>query len=147
MWNCVIPIGRQRASGLSLLLAASRCFLSSAAHGVYGRPPDMLAPSSKNVATGGEFGSTGGGAAPRPRAPPPSPRNRTQLPDRSGLPLAMRGTGASMRTWPLSSRGTPGAGYFGHCAASDTEPASIRVRRPTSVRVILLLRVAVYRVR
>jgi hypothetical protein len=60
MWNCVRPIGKQSASGLSLEFKAFRCFLSSAAQVVNGRPPGILAPSSKKVAIGGEFGSVGG---------------------------------------------------------------------------------------
>src|SRR5262245_2768998 len=68
----------QLASGLSLSLRSIRCFRISDAHGVYGRPPSMLPPASKNVATGGPFGSNGNGAVagsrvtpPRAGAPPP----------------------------------------------------------------------------
>jgi hypothetical protein len=39
---------------------AIRCFFSSAAHGVNGRPPGMFAAISQNAAIGGEFGSGGG---------------------------------------------------------------------------------------
>src|SRR5436190_2695884 len=136
MWNCVMPIGRQFASGLSLLLDAIRCFLSSTAQGVNGRPPGTLAPMLKKVATGGELGSRGNGAtggsistSPAPRVPrPPRPDTgwrsaRSQLPERSGFPSGVRGVGASMSTRPCASRGTPGAGYFGHCAGSETEHA------------------------
>ena len=55
-------MGRQFASGLSLALTSIRFFLSSAAHGVYGKPPGMFAPASKNVAIGGPFGSNGTGS-------------------------------------------------------------------------------------
>src|SRR5688500_9889614 len=67
------------ASGLSRAPSARRCFRSSAAHGVYGSPPSMLAPASKKVATGGPFGSKGKGAVagssetPPPRAPAGGP--------------------------------------------------------------------------
>ena len=54
-------MGMQLASGLSLSLVAIRCFLISAAHGVNGRPPGILAPISKKVASGGDFGSGGNG--------------------------------------------------------------------------------------
>src|ERR1700704_5814105 len=109
----------QLASGLSLALTSSRCFLISAAHGVYGRPPSMLPPASKKVATGGAFGSNGNGAVAGPRdtppparraappaapAPPARPRPggpllaRIHIPERSGLPSAVRGVGASQFT-------------------------------------------------
>src|SRR5215472_2524051 len=114
----------------------------SRAHWVYGRPPSMFPPASKNVATGGPFGSNGNGAVagsrvvpprPPPGAPPagalplpfPSPRPaggalfaRIHIPEKSGLPSAVRGTGASARTPPLESRGTLGSVIFGHCAAT-----------------------------
>src|SRR5439155_7795216 len=93
-----------------------------------------FAPMLKKVATGGEFGSGGNGATggsiitdPALRVPgPPRPVGgwrsaRSQLPDRSSLPSGVRGVGASTSTRPCASRGTPGAGYFGHCAGSDTE--------------------------
>src|ERR1043165_6151485 len=59
MWNCVIPIGIQLASGLSLLSVDMRRFLISAAHGVMGRPPETLVPRSQNAAKGGDFGLAG----------------------------------------------------------------------------------------
>ena len=33
VWNCMFPIGRQWASGLSFMLSAMRCFLSASAQG------------------------------------------------------------------------------------------------------------------
>src|SRR5207247_2250608 len=94
----------------------------------------MFAPMLKKVATGGEFGSGGNGETsgsittePASRVPgPPRPAGgwrsaRSQLPERSGLPSSVRGVGASTSTRPFASRGTPGAGYFGHCAGSETE--------------------------
>ena len=59
MWNWVIPIGMQLASGLSLLSVDIRAFFNAAAHGVSGRPPGTLVPISQNAATGGDFGSAG----------------------------------------------------------------------------------------
>src|SRR3990172_1910426 len=69
-------MGRHIASGFSLFRTAIRAFLSSAAHGVYGRPPSMLPPASKNVAMGGPLGSYGKGAVggSRTTAPPRAPR-------------------------------------------------------------------------
>src|SRR5687767_10609730 len=113
----------------------------------------MLAPASKNVATGGPFGSNGNGAVagssctvparpappgcgpspvtgaapcprPRPRPPGCALLARIHTPDRSGLPSAVRGAGASARTLPCASRGTDGSTTFGHCAATDTEHAT-----------------------
>src|SRR6185436_11422892 len=73
-WNCRNPIGMQLASGLSLALSTSkRCFLIARDHSVYGRPPAILPPASKNVATGGPFGSYGIGAVGGSSCTPPRP--------------------------------------------------------------------------
>src|SRR5436190_17624876 len=125
MW----PIGRQCASGLSLLFTSFRAFFRSAAHGWNGRPSGNPAPMSKNVATGGVPGGAGTGA---PVAPPPSPRNLIQIPDRSGLPSAVLGVGASRIGAPLAVRGTPGVGYFGHCAESDGDRAITIAIKPAA---------------
>src|SRR5215218_4322864 len=117
----MVPIGRQWASGLSLLLSAFRFFSTSAPQGVRGSPPLMLAPTSRNVASGGPSGGVGeaaaGGWPPGVAggAPPP-PRHR---PERSGLPSAVLGAGAVRFGSPFGSRGTPGEGYDFHCANSD----------------------------
>src|SRR5438128_12473251 len=67
---CITPIGRQCASGLSLLLSAIRCFTSSAAHGWYGAPPGSCAPILPNTDPEGPAG--GPGTATRGAAAPPS---------------------------------------------------------------------------
>src|SRR2546425_423582 len=120
-WNCMKPIGRQCASGLSLLFESFRAFLSSAAHGWKGRPSGIPAAISKNVAMGGVPGGAGIGV---PVVPPPWPRNLIQIPDKSGLPSAVLGVGASRIGSPLAVRGTPGVGYLGHCAESDDDRPS-----------------------
>src|SRR5215831_8244230 len=123
-------MGRQFASGFSLLLSAIRCFFNSAAHGVKGKPSDILVPRSPNVAMGGVPGGGGRGGvvfAPRPR-PRPSPCARVQRPDKSGLPSAVLGAGASMFTWPLGRCGTAGLGRFSHCARA----AGARIMNATS---------------
>src|SRR5262249_17527816 len=126
--------------GLSLSFVAIRCFFTSAAAGVNGRPPGMLVPRSKKVARGGAFGSAANGVVggstttpplrlvcPRGATTPASscgkpPRSaRVQTPDRSGLPSAVRGTLASITTRPSASRGTPDCLNFGHCAKSELE--------------------------
>src|SRR5688572_2155678 len=67
---------------------------------------------------------------PAPARPPrPPPRGgpllaRIQTPEKSILPSAVRGGGASARTRPCASRGTDGSTTFGHCAPSDTEQAT-----------------------
>src|ERR1700722_16912107 len=150
----------QLASGLSLSFVAILCFFTSAAHGVYGNPPGMFAPSSKNVASGGDFGSVGNGwvggstgmparDAPRPASPSRAPTipaisegsgSRSaliQLPERSGFPSGVLGGGAVMTTAPCASRGTPDAGYLGHCAATDTEQATTKPITPETVLFIL----------
>jgi hypothetical protein len=61
----------------------------------------------------------GGGGAPLPRPrPPPPPPARIQIPEKSILPSAVRGVGASRIGWPSAVRGTPGVAYDGHCAPS-----------------------------
>jgi hypothetical protein len=55
---------------------------------------------------------------------------RIQTPDKSGLPSAVRGAGASISTLPWASRGTSGAGNFGHCAPIETAEAAINPMAP-----------------
>src|SRR2546427_6321757 len=43
-----------------------------------------------------------------------------QMPDRSGLPSAVFGTGADRFGLPSGVRGIPGVVYFSHCAAKGT---------------------------
>src|SRR6185295_18867773 len=110
----MIPIGRQFASGLSLVPLALRCFKSSAAHGLNGRPSLNPAPTLPNVEAGGSpGGETGGGAT-----FPPWNHALSQSPVKSGLPSAVRGAGASRFGLPSGVRGTPRVGYDGHCADS-----------------------------
>src|ERR1043166_3346320 len=134
-FSCPMPIGKQLASGLSLLLSATRFLTNSAAHGRYGAPPSVLAPMFPNAPP---TAGTTVGAGPRaaagcgadvagvtPRCPaaagvaaPPRPRPNgiSQTPERSGLPFASRGVGASRLGLPSAAIGTPGAVYLGHCA-------------------------------
>ena len=56
------PIGRQCASGLSLLLSAMRFFTRAAALGCKGRPALNPAPTSRNVAAGGPSAVVAAGA-------------------------------------------------------------------------------------
>src|SRR5215468_10335219 len=51
-----------------------------------------------------------------------------QIPERSGLPSANRGAGASIFTLPSAFRGTPTVGYFNHC-----ENKCIDARCPVSI--------------
>src|SRR5437867_12124958 len=99
----MLPMGRQCASGLSLLLSAIRFFTTSAAHGCSGRPSLNPAPTSRNVATGGVPGGGGGGGgggagvaaapcAPCPRCPAGG-LMLDQIPEKSGFPSAVLGGG------------------------------------------------------
>src|SRR5688572_17897292 len=126
------PIGRHHASGLSLLFVSLRVFFNAAAHGWNGRPSGNPAPMSKNVAMGGVPGGAGSGLA---AVPPPWPRSLTQIPDRSGLPSAVLGAGPSSIGTPLAVRGTPGVGYFGHCAESGGDRAiTIAIKHAAFIR-------------
>ena len=68
----------------------------------------------------------GAGGPPRPRPPPPPAPARIQMPEKSTLPSAVRGAGASRFGFPSAVRGTPGVGYDGHCA--PIEGASVAIR-------------------
>src|SRR5262245_768038 len=112
---CMIPNGRQCASGLSLLLSAIRFLTSSAAHDWYGAPPSTWSPMlPKREPEGGNspVPAAATGAGP----PPLIPWMVSQTPDRSGLPSAVRGAGAVMLTLPSAVFGVFGAENFGHCA-------------------------------
>src|SRR5438093_5269032 len=103
------PIGRQRASGLSLLLSAMRCFRTPAAQGVSGRPSLNPTPTLPKLASGISSSDTfggGGAAAPRPRPAPPVAHGFAQTPDRSGLPSAVLGAGAVRFGCPACVLGT-----------------------------------------
>src|SRR5581483_5818686 len=136
--SCATPIGRQWASGLSLLLSAMRFFTSSAAHGWYGAPPGVCAPMLPTTEPPGgsspvPSAATRGGAGPAPRPRPPRPRPPagqsiqgmiSHTPERSGLPSDVRGGGAFRSGLPSGVRGTPAMGYVGHCARARGEAAT-----------------------
>src|SRR6476619_3105268 len=44
----------------------------------------------------------------------------SQVPERSGLPSAVRGVGAERSSLPSAVRGTPAVGYFSHWAPKGT---------------------------
>src|SRR6187200_991375 len=96
-----------------------RFFLSSAAHGVIGNgyPRPATSPKVESGVPSGVVVGGGGAPSPRPRPPPPPPA-RIQIPEKSTLPSAVRGVGASRFGLPSARRGTPGVGYDGHCAPS-----------------------------
>src|SRR4029453_385518 len=119
----MMPIGRQCASGLSLLLSPIRFFTSSAAHGWYGAPPSTCAPTfpNTNLPGGGAGGVDDPAALPAPRpcvggglspsmvgGAQPVHGAVSHTPDRSGLPSAVRGAGAFRSGFPSAVFGTPG---------------------------------------
>src|ERR1051325_5664008 len=53
----------------------------------------------------------------------------SQIPERSGLPSAIRGAGAVRLGLPSASLGIPAVGYFSHCAPIGTD----RTQRPAAV--------------
>src|SRR3954452_6887642 len=97
----MMPMGRQCASGLSLLLRALRLANSSAPYGDSGRPSLNVEPISRKVAKGGAPAGLAGGGA--PRCPTGAPRH---TPEKSGLPLGVRGAGAERSGSPLGVFGT-----------------------------------------
>src|SRR5579872_4944211 len=110
----MMPIGRQCASGLSLLLSATRCRCSLAAHGVNGRPSGNREPMFQNglrLATSNRLSFVRGGfALDRAATVPPTVRSFCHTPDRSGLPSEVLGVGALMLGLPWGVLGTPGVG-------------------------------------
>src|SRR6185369_5116889 len=55
---------------------------------------------------------------------PATARKFSQIPERSGLPSAVRGAGAFRFGFPSAVFGTPGVGCSGHCAHSVTALAN-----------------------
>src|SRR5262245_60413204 len=104
----MLPIGKQCASGLSLLLSAMRFFTRSAAHVCRGRPSLNPAPTLRNVATGGVPGGGGGGGGGGCPGCPAGCLIFCQIPERSGFPSAVLGAGAARFAFPSGPLGTPG---------------------------------------
>src|SRR5438132_14411445 len=63
------------------------------------------------------------------------------IPDRSGLPSAVRGAGAARFGLPSAVRGMPGVGCFNHCAPSGVVKADTRIAK-AMVFIPYLLRTA-----
>ena len=55
------------------------------------------------------------------------------MPEKSTLPSAVRGVGASRIGLPSAARGTPGVGYDGHCATSVGDMATKAASTPAMV--------------
>ena len=130
MWNCIRPIGRQCASGLSLLFFSTRSFFSAVAQGVNGRPPFSVEPISKNwlrnprtpvrlpaalvpfaaPLAGLVWVAAGVLAAAAEELAPCGGRRlastNSQSPVKSGLPSAVRGVGPFKFGLPSASLGT-----------------------------------------
>src|ERR1700730_14870155 len=117
-----MPIGRQCASGLSLLLSATRCLCSYAAQGWNGKPSGTEEPMFQNALfltrarkssfvfkpekispfAAGAFGFAAGAGA--------GARKFSQMPVRTGFPSAVLGVGALRFGFPSAVLGMPGVG-------------------------------------
>src|SRR5271167_3149396 len=101
--------------------------------------PDGGASAGPVAAADGAGGAGVGDAPlaccpPRPRPPPPpSPH----VPEKSGLPSAVRGVGAVRSGFPSGVFGTP-VGYDGHCAKTATPPATKRLATATELIEVLI---------
>src|SRR6187200_573701 len=115
-----------------------RFFLSSAAHGVIGNgyPRPATSPKVESGVPSGVVVGGGGAPSPRPRPPPPPPA-RIQIPEKSTLPSAVRGVGASRFGLPSAVRGTPGVGYEGHCAPS-VDVTAMRMANTPAIHSLLV---------
>src|SRR5262249_32948870 len=142
------PRGRQCASGLSLLFSAARRWRSSAASGRKGRPPFTVVPMLKNWLSRGLnrwFGPrpvpvSGGGSGTCAAAPStPGVLRNSQMPERSGLPSAVLGAGASRLTLPSAARGAPPDRWEGHCAGKYAGiAASTNAAAAGLIRIVIL---------
>src|SRR6266852_3009027 len=114
-------MGKQCASGLSLLFSATRCRWSSAAQGWRGRPSLKDAPMFQNwlrrteagIISGLAPGVAGGVADAGAGAGAPGGgvgRAYCQIPVRSGLPSAVFGVGAVRFGFPSAVLRTPAVG-------------------------------------
>src|SRR5262245_19864658 len=59
----------------------------------------------------------------------------SQMPERSGLPSGVRGTGAVKSGFPSGVRGTPAVGYFNHCA--DAAPDTAHTRAMLTMTILI----------
>src|SRR5213592_116277 len=144
--SCITPIGRQCASGLSLLLSAIRCFTNSAAHGWYGAPPGICAPILPNTDPDGPAGGPGaaaGGAGVSPTGGAPGGAaargggSAPHTPDKFGFPSAARGGGALKSGLPSAVNGTPEGIQSGHCASTGADIVTTRAKLKTTPRRLI----------
>src|SRR5207247_10100115 len=89
------PHGRHWIPGESFCRSSARCRTKDSAHG-------WISPGFRSAATLRSYFS----------------ELLCQIPDKSGLPSAVRGAGAARLGLPSALRGVPGVGYFSHCAVS-----------------------------
>ena len=78
---------------------------------------------SMHILPGKQNQNTVFGVGPVPSAPGGPKPSLCHTPEKSGLPLASRGAGASRFGLPSRVRGTPAVGYRIHCASSAMESA------------------------
>src|SRR6188474_85932 len=115
----------QLASGLSFaLFTSNRCFRISAAQGVYGRPPGMLPPASKNVATGGPVGSNGKRSVGGSSCTPPLPPANAALVSPAAAPAPAGAAAAAGAGAAAPAAGAP-------CAPGPPWPCRPRPPRPS----------------
>src|SRR5262245_46799481 len=76
---------------------------------------------------GGTFGRRG------------STSSLVQMPEKSGLPSAVRGAGADMSTLPSTLRGAPGCGWLIHWAANGVEASAAASMTKEIERKIMLV--------
>src|SRR5437773_4176562 len=152
---CITPIGRQCASGLSLLLSAIRCFTNSAAHGWYGAPPESCAPMLPNTdpegPAGGPGAAAGGAGVPAAGGVPGAAAapgaaggaagrgggSAPHTPDKFGFPSAARGGGALKSGLPSAVNGTPEGIQSGHCASTGADIATTSAKPKTTPRRLI----------
>src|SRR5437773_11438249 len=100
--SLTIPMGRQKVVRSSFLSSSVRFFAMAAAHGRYGNPPLRLHPMLMNSCPTGMSAQPSGGQG--------RLCSTSQTPEKSGLPSAVLGVGASRFGVPAGVLGTPVVG-------------------------------------
>src|SRR6185295_10793017 len=128
--NLTMPPGRHRDTGSSFPFCSCLDFLAPNAHALYGGPSLRLEPMFRN--------SSGTCMSAQPSGGHGRFFSGSQIPEKSGLPSAVRGVGAWRLGAPFGNRGTPAVGYVSHCAKAGRLTTHVTTVRPAILRIVLI---------
>jgi hypothetical protein len=111
----VMPCGKHRSLGMPFPLLSTRALYTASPDGWNSTSTPAAMPSG-------------------PPVPGWEPRGRRQIPDRSGFPSGVRGTGAVRSGLPSGVRGAPGCGTLTHCATAGDANTHTAARQIVSDR-------------